>query len=303
MIQYNKKALRELRYNEKPIYSFVVKSPEVYSNIDWATVESFGEEWSKFSEFSDDEIKIAGDEYFDIISKRMLTEDSIVLDVGCGAGRWSKYLDGKVKFVEAIDPSEAVYPAMGLLKNSNCRVTQASVDDIPFDDDSFDFVFSLGVLHHIPDTADALKKCVQKLKKGGHFMVYLYYNMDNRNRLYKLFFSISNSIRLIVHKMGSGGKKTVCDLIATLVYLPLAKFAWITMKLGLKKIARLLPLYNYHDKTFRLMRNDALDRFGTPLEQRFTREEITQMMRDAGLSDITFSSREPFWHAVGTKGG
>ena len=50
------------------------------------------------------------------------------------------------------------------------------------------------------------------------------------------------------------------------------------------------------------MRTDARDRFGTPLEQRFTRYQIEAMMRDAGLIDIRFSEAAPYWCAVGLKG-
>ena len=49
------------------------------------------------------------------------------------------------------------------------------------------------------------------------------------------------------------------------------------------------------------MRTDALDRFGTRLEQRFTRDEIKQMMHNAGLENIKFSDSKPFWVAVGFK--
>ena len=49
------------------------------------------------------------------------------------------------------------------------------------------------------------------------------------------------------------------------------------------------------------MRTDARDRFGTPLEQRFTRQQIVQMLERCGLVDIRFSEAEPYWCAVGTK--
>lgn len=88
--------------------------------------------------------------------------------MGCGSGRWSKYLSGKVKFIEAIDPSRSVFSASALTADiPNIRITQAGVDNIPFEDNSFDFVYSLGVLHHIPDTAAAMQACVNKLKPGA----------------------------------------------------------------------------------------------------------------------------------------
>jgi hypothetical protein len=60
-----------------------------------------------------------------------------------------------------------------------------------------------------------------------------------------------------------------------------------------------MPLAYYRDRSFYVMRNDALDRFGTRLEQRFTRTEIDAMMRAAGLQDIEFSDDFPYWCALG----
>src|SRR5690606_11492512 len=142
---------------------------------------------------------------------RKIFADAVVLDVGCGTGRWSKYVCNKVGFVEAIDQSDAVFAAVSLLKEKkNVRITQASVDHIPFEDNAFDFVFSLGVLHHIPDTFDGIKKCVAKVKPGGYFLVYLYYNMDNTGVLFKTVFVLSNLLRRIICKLPSGFKKAVC---------------------------------------------------------------------------------------------
>lgn len=298
MLKYNIEPNKLIKFRETEIASFLQDND---TNIDWKTVESFGEEWEKFNFFSDEEIKKAGDEYFDIIDDKMLSVNSLVLDVGCGSGRWSKYIVDKVSFVEAIDPSDAVLSAVQLLEGDNVRVTQASVENIPFNDNSFDFVFSLGVLHHIPDTNEALKRCVEKVKVGGFFMVYLYYSLDNRGFLYKMLFKLSNSFRWIISKLPSGLKKIICDVIAILVYAPFAFLAKLFLSIGLKRIAMKLPLYNYHDKSFKLLRNDSLDRFGTPLEQRFSKQEITKMMEESGLTNIKFSSKEPFWHAVGQK--
>jgi hypothetical protein len=49
------------------------------------------------------------------------------------------------------------------------------------------------------------------------------------------------------------------------------------------------------------MRTDSRDRFGTPLEQRFTKSEITTLMIDAGFENIVFNHSEPRWCVVGTK--
>ena len=49
------------------------------------------------------------------------------------------------------------------------------------------------------------------------------------------------------------------------------------------------------------MMTDSLDRFGTKLEKRYSKEEIYNMMKASDLSNITFSHEEPFWVAVGIK--
>lgn len=272
-------------------------------NIDKKTLKSFGEEWTKFSHFSDEEIKNAGEQYFDIVTAEMVNENSFVLDVGCGTGRWAKYLSPKVKFIEAIDPSSAVFSACKFLENTNnIRVTQASVDNIPFEDKSFDFVFSLGVLHHIPDAQQALNNAVKKLKDKGYFLLYLYYNLENRGLLYKMIFHIVNLKRKFISQLPSSIKTFVCDMIAFVVYFPLVCFAtFIKFLFPNKKWYSKIPLSYYIGKSFTIIRNDALDRFGTPLEKRFSKKQILNMMTEAGLSGIIFSENEPFWHAIGKK--
>jgi phosphoglucomutase len=61
------------------------------------------------------------------------------------------------------------------------------------------------------------------------------------------------------------------------------------------------PLSAYRAQSFYVMRTDALDRFGTKLEQRFTATQIRRMMERAGLDQITFSNSIPYWCAVGFK--
>ena len=89
------------------------------------------------------------------------------------------------------------------------------------------------------------------------------------------------------------------QIIAAVVYLPLARAALLAERLGMD--ARALPLAVYRHRSFYVLRTDALDRFGTRLEQRFTRVEIEAMMMRCGLRDIVFSEGAPYWCAVGYK--
>lgn len=297
MPPFNQNPLEVIPVGPQAVHVFAIHG----ENIDARTVESFGEEWTKFNHFTEDEIRIAGDQYFDIVFDADI-RDKEILDVGCGTGRWSKYLAGRARRIESIDPSDAVYAAAQLLKEcSEVRISRASVNNIPFADESFDFVFSLGVLHHIPDTARAMRDCVKKVKPGGRFLVYLYYSLDNRGAAFKALFTMSNVVRRVISGLPPKPKKIVCDLIAVGVYLPFVGIAKALQTVGLGTAAKSVPLSYYTDKSFHIIKNDALDRFGTPLEQRFSREEIQRMMAACGLTNIRFSEREPYWHAVGEK--
>jgi ubiquinone/menaquinone biosynthesis C-methylase UbiE len=300
MPEYNQKPIRFLQTGTKNIASFV---SEKDGNIDHSTVKAFGEEWQKFNSFNEEEISTIGDEYFDLVGDNMLTKDMVVLDLGCGSGRWSAYISEKVGQVEAIDPSESVHSATQFLQPfKNIRVTHATVDNIPFENNTFDFLLCLGVLHHIPDTQQALNSAVDKLKPGGLTLLYFYYNFDNRGTLFKLIFKLSDVLRKAISTFPNSLKKITCDLIAIFIYMPLVWVGrlakWISPHTSFwKKI----PLSYYTNKSFTVIRNDALDRFGTPLEQRFSKNEITQMLEKSGLTEIKFSDKTPYWHCIARK--
>ena len=62
-----------------------------------------------------------------------------------------------------------------------------------------------------------------------------------------------------------------------------------------------LPLSFYKDHSFYTMRTDARDRFGTPLEQRFSKNFINDVLLRNNFTDINFSNFQPFYHVIATK--
>ncbi len=271
-------------------------------NIDKKVVDEFGDEWMKFYEHDDDLVKKGGEEYFDILNDKIINSNTYGLDVGCGTGRWTKYLAPKIGFMEAVDPSNAIFAADKLLEGiKNVRLSQATIETLPFADETFDFVMSIGVLHHVPDTKKALNDCVKKVKRGGYFYVYLYYNLDRRGVFYKALFKMSDLIRKIVSTLPGKTKHFVCDVLAIVFYMPFVWTGRFFKLLGLKDLAKRMPLHGYQNRSFFMIRNDTLDRFGTRLEQRFSAKEITEMMQNAGLTDIVISDGIPFYHAVGKR--
>lgn len=274
-------------------------------NLDRATVEGFGREWSAYDQSGlvGEEYRKLFDGYFRIFPFDDLPTDAEGFDLGCGSGRWAAGVAPRVGLLHCIDPSEqALAVARAKLKDHpNVRFHHAAADTIPLADGSQDFGYSLGVLHHVPDTAKAMADCVRKLKPGAPFLVYLYYALDNRSPWFRAVWRATDVGRRAISKLPFGLRKAVSTGIAAIAYWPLARFAWLLQRLGADVTA--VPLSAYRYRSFYSMRTDALDRFGTRLEQRFTRVEIEQMMRAAGLTDIRFSEEEPFWVACGRRAG
>lgn len=272
-------------------------------NYDTNVIDDFGNEWDAYdqSDVSADELEKQFLDYFKLFSWDVKIVNGTGADFGCGSGRWANFVADKVNKLICIDASEkAVNVAKKKLADKkNCEVKQAKVNELPMPDNSLDFAYSLGVLHHIPDTADAIKNCTAKLKTGAPFLIYLYYAFDNRPLWFAMIWKCSDIFRSIICKMPFFLKYPVTNLIAAIVYYPLARLSLLIEKCGVD--VRHVPLTEYRSKSFYTMRTDALDRFGTRLENRFTQKEIKQMMEDADLKDIEFSDIAPYWCAIGFK--
>jgi SAM-dependent methyltransferase len=271
-------------------------------NVDNTVVADFGEEWSRFDQsfLPDAERQLIFDGYFSVFPWENLRSDAIGFDAGCGTGRWAVLVAPRVGHLHCIDPSSALNIAKrNLQQYTNCSFHQVSVDDMPLEDGSMDFGYSLGVLHHVPDTQEGIVACVRKLKTGAPFLVYIYYAFDNQPGWFRTVWKLSDALRRVISKLPYRIRYMVSQIIALLVYYPMARTAKGLEKLGVD--VHSVPLSAYRDKSLYSMRTDALDRFGTKLERRFTKEGIKLMMEYAGLENIEFSPNLPFWCAVGYK--
>ena len=272
-------------------------------NLDPQTVTGFGEEWTRFdqSQLSSEERENLFRRYFTIFPWHLLPRNAVGFDMGCGSGRWAKLVAPRVGRLHCVDASEAAINVArtNLRDATNCDFHAASVDRLPFEKHSMDFGYSLGVLHHVPDTEAGLKTCVEKLKQGAPFLLYLYYAFDNRPHWFRLLWRGSNVLRQAVSRLPMWLRYRICQLIAAVGYYPCARLALILEKVGVD--VTLIPLSAYRRLSFYTMQTDALDRFGTRLEQRFSRQEIVQMMERAGLDHILVSESVPFWCAVGQR--
>lgn len=275
------------------------------NNIDLKTVAGFGDEWKRFDQSELDENEIQGifAKYFSIFPWDLLPENAHGFDMGCGSGRWAKLVADKVGVLHCIEPSSAIEIAkINLSDHKNCVFHKHGVGENFLPEGTMDFGYSLGVLHHIPDTEKGVRDSVKLLKSGAPFLLYVYYSLENRSTIYRSLWKISDFFRLVISRLPFGPRYLASQIIALFVYLPLARLAALLEKIGLSEAkAQALPLGFYRNLSFYTIRTDSLDRFGTRIEKRFTRYEIELMMRRAGLTNICFSDLPPYWCAVGIK--
>jgi ubiquinone/menaquinone biosynthesis C-methylase UbiE len=276
------------------------------NNIDLRVARGFGQEWSTFRQDSDhlsmQQRQAIFSDYFRVFPWHLLPPGGGVgLDIGCGTGRWSVLVAPRVQHLHLLDPSaEALSVARENLRGvNNVSYHLNSVATIPLPPKSLDFAFSLGVLHHVPDTEAAIAAIADKLKPNAPFLLYLYYALDNRPIWYRLLWRITDLTRLVVSRLPHPLRLAISQIVAALIYWPLARIARFVSRRG--GSASTLPLSYYANKSLYVMRTDAYDRFCTRLEKRFRQSEIERMLSRAGFRDITFSDKQPFWCAVAFK--
>ena len=270
-------------------------------NLDQQVIDSFGHEWSAF-DYSESETDDALDSQFlayctPIDLTQFNSKSSVAADFGAGSGRWASRLLPHFSLVYALEPSDGANKVLKnkFSKESRMTILQETVGANSIPTGSLDLAMSLGVLHHIPDTGLAIKDVAKKIKGGGVFLCYLYYKLDNKPLYYRGLFWASNSLRWVISRLPYPMRRLIAQIIAGAIYLPFARTSKLLGSRG-KDVSN-FPLHHYANMPFMMLQNDALDRFGTRLEQRFSKNEITEMLVKAGfdLTTLKFSDIEPFW--------
>lgn len=270
-------------------------------NLDQKVIDGFGHEWSSFDYSESEDCDALDLQFAAYCSPLNLLEfdpsQSVAADFGAGSGRWSSRLLGTFSKVYALEPSDGANRVLlrKFKKEPRIIVLKETVGANSIAEDSLDLGMSLGVLHHIPDTALAIKDLAKKIRPGGYFLCYLYYKVENKPTYYRAIFRIVDFARRIISRLPQVAKRFISNYIAAFVYWPLARLSKVLRMIGLNTAN--IPLHHYADMPFVMLANDALDRFGTSLEQRFNKAEITQMLSNADfdLSTLIFSELEPYW--------
>jgi len=251
---------------------------------------TFGEEWREFSEIIPEHEK-EFTQYFDLLNLPDL-KNKRICDLGCGIGRWDYFLKDQCKELVLVDFSEAIFVARNNLKDAeNILYFMGDLRKLPFRNDFVDFLFCIGVLHHLP--CSALEE-VRFLKKyASQLLIYLYYALDNRPFYFRVLLMLATRLRLRTSSVRNSHFRSLFSWAGALfIYFPFIVLGSILRPLGM---SHLIPLYEcYHGKTLKRIRQDVYDRFFTRIEQRFTKKEI-MTLKDT-FSNVIVSDQLPYWH-------
>tara|TARA_Y100000991_G_scaffold190536_1_gene156991 strand:- start:24 stop:854 length:831 start_codon:yes stop_codon:yes gene_type:complete len=266
-----------------------------------SVINSFGDEWIRFDQdkfLSNSERKSQFLRYFNTphFEKLKSFESIKAIDVGAGSGRWSKEIFNHLRIsrLTLIEPSESFMQLKNIFyKNNKVKLIRSSIDnlldDYPYLKGSFNLVYCFGVLHHTNSIEENFSKICNLVEPNGIIFCYLYYNLDNRNFIYKALFLLTIIPRTIISRLPNKLKNIICDFIAIFVYLPFIKLAKIFPK------NNNMPLHGYIDRSFFSIRTDSRDRFGTKIERRISKKKIMELCKKNSLKEIYFSEKYPFW--------
>ncbi len=279
------------KYTDKVKKILGISSPENHStDFSKDIQDTFGMEWGKYNSIMPSHREEFA-KYFDIVDMESL-RGARVCDLGCGIGRFSYFLKDICGEIMLVDFSDAIFEARKNMAGAeNCLFFMGDLTELPFAVNYADFLFCLGVLHHLP--RPALEE-VRKLKKASRsVLVYLYYALDNKPVYFKWILSAVTSLRRRLSKSKSVFlRSAIPPFGARFIYFPLVLLGEILERF---KMSGLIPLYDsYRGKGIKRIEQDVYDRFFTSIEQRFERKNIMKL-KDT-FDSVTVSDKVPYWH-------
>jgi SAM-dependent methyltransferase len=244
------------------------------------TAASFGYEWTTFDDVRPEDNEFASWYLADLRLDELAGK--VGLDAGCGKGRYTRHLAPHLAVLVALDASVAIEVATrDLAAFDNVVTVRSDLRSAPFASASFDFVSSLGVLHHLDDPAAGFRFLAGLLAPGGVLFLYLYSRPSGHGVRWAGLELAALFRRLTVH-MDKRALRWLSAAIAAVL-----RVSFVTPGTWgddwsvdwLKK----LPLAVYRRRSFRALWLDTFDRLSAPVEHRYVWSDLEPWFGPEGL--------------------
>ncbi|MGA7294479.1 MAG: class I SAM-dependent methyltransferase [Terriglobales bacterium] len=243
---------------------------------------SFGFQWHRYqkTQLDHDELR-ESERHF--LAKTALRPDDLkgrlVLDVGCGMGRFAEVATRWGARVVGVDLSAAAEVAAKNLADREFAAFQADVFALPFAPESFDVIYSIGVLHHTPDCEAAVKTLDKYLKPGGLLVVWLYSG-------YNKWYRFSDFWRRYTHKMKPATLHSILKVAVPFFY---------NLNQGLKRVPlagpplaglihHVFPVNRQKNPEARML--DTFDWYSPKYQSKHTYEQVFKWYEAMGMEDM-----------------
>ncbi len=256
--------------------------------VEKKTARKFGYEWTKFSDYEVENFAI----FMKFLAPNFFC-GKVGLDAGCGAGRHLVRLSDLGAEAIGFDLSnsvDVVYQKTFHLPG--IHIVQCDVSYLPFRKDVFDFIYSLGMLHHLLDPNKGFKGLIPFLKPGSGTIFFLVYQRSLRKLLLE-------PIRAITTRLPEEVVYWISSIAAIFDYGILGQRYHLLKEIPiLGKIADLLTprrVKEYSQYPFRVSIADWFDRLSAPISRSYSQEEIKRWLESEHLADIRVSAIDSSW--------
>lgn len=255
-----------------------------------ATRTSFGFEWTRFSEMRPEwEQNFWG--YFAPKTADFF-QDKLVLDAGCGMGRHLYYTAKSGADAIGVDFSRAVDAAFQNTREfPNCHVVQADLAHLPFRPETFDLIYSFGVLHHLPNPESVFDRLLRFLKPGGETRIFVYWGGNDAPAWKRALIGSAALLRQFTTRLPHRILFWLCYPIAAAVGVAFVlPYKLLARAEFTRSLAEKLPMKQYARYPFGVLLNDQFDRLSAPLEKRYSRDQVEVWLKQAGLDQVDVTS-------------
>jgi SAM-dependent methyltransferase len=256
------------------------------------TIDDFSEQWTNYTDNSG---WFGSPELLEDVLKPFVTLDDLrgktVAEIGCGNGRFLKTMSSVAKRVYGIEPGDGVLNAQKYNASfDNVSVIRASVYEIP-KIDPLDHVFSIGVVHHLPDPQRALEIMRDLLKPGGRCTIWVYGKEGN-----ELYLATFGNVRKLTTKLPHQALHAFSTALVPPLraYIAACRVLPLPMHAYMRRVLRPLDLAG--------LRVNIYDQLNPTIAEYWTEGEVRSLMERAGFKNVELHHRHGYsWTATGTK--